>query len=249
MTETTERTNGATETRWSLILAVQAAPNVNQRNQALGELLKRHERTVDALIRRIGVPPDRTVEDVRQTFFVTLLQRDDVTKLDPAVGSFRAWLKTAVRRHVSAAFRHWKAQRRGNQITDAMTQECPVWCTQEDACDEVFAIETFQHAMNMLRVRVPDQERFAHFEPFLLEFDADPKDRQAAAEAIGITNTNFRVQLHHLRAKLCALLEDVVADYLGLDNSDRRRDAPWRSEVLGEIRFLYHALLRAPRKH
>jgi DNA-directed RNA polymerase specialized sigma24 family protein len=76
-------------TRWTLILASQDSGEAEK--AALEQLCATYWKPVYFFLRRKGLSP-AAAEDAAQGFFLHLLQRDFLPRLDPARGRFRSYL-------------------------------------------------------------------------------------------------------------------------------------------------------------
>lgn len=87
------------DTRWSQLAAIgdaQDAGYVERRNA----FLARYWTPTYHYIRAMRRLPDQDIEDLTQAFFSMVLRRVDFDRLSPERGSFRGFLKTALRRFV-----------------------------------------------------------------------------------------------------------------------------------------------------
>jgi RNA polymerase sigma factor (sigma-70 family) len=87
------RGRGFEKTKWSLVLRAGAASP-----EALRELCEAYRAPLQAFARRIEFDPERA-DDVVQGFLTRILEQKVVDKADPARGSFRSFLRQAMRNY------------------------------------------------------------------------------------------------------------------------------------------------------
>lgn len=90
-------------TRWTLILSARESPD--RRRAALNELLASYWRPLYSYARRKGCDPD-AAQDVVQGFVAHLLGRDFLSRLDPARGRLRSYLRTSLDNYLAYHLEH-----------------------------------------------------------------------------------------------------------------------------------------------
>src|SRR5688572_3177964 len=80
-------------TRWTLLLSSRQSPEARQ--AALETLLPLYWKPVYFYLRRKGLSVENA-EDLTQGFFVHVLERDMLPRVDPARGRFRSYLLTSL---------------------------------------------------------------------------------------------------------------------------------------------------------
>lgn len=230
-------------TCWSVITRAQGSGP--EARKALGELIARYERSVLALLRTLGHPPDVTAEELKQEFFLAMLRNRDVLKLDRARGRFRGWLRVSVTNFVKNAWRAWWAQRPGRSKTVLGAYDVAHEKTPEHEFQRQFAEDTLQHALKLHRERTHDPERFDRLARFLPGPSLDLGPLAPVAHELGISSNNLAVQVCNLRERYKQTLREVVADTLDVDRSDPAA----AREIDIELRLLYRALCDGPANH
>jgi DNA-directed RNA polymerase specialized sigma24 family protein len=99
---------------WSLIVRTQGEGR--EARVALDQLLRRYETTIVALIRKRPIPPDVTVEDIKQELVTGIWSRKDFKHLLREKGRFRSWLSTAVAHQVYNTWDAYHAKKNGRWI-------------------------------------------------------------------------------------------------------------------------------------
>jgi RNA polymerase sigma-70 factor (ECF subfamily) len=215
-------------TRWTLILG--AHEGGEARRAALDQLFSRYWKPVYFFVRRKGRPPE-AAEDVVQGFFLHLLQRDFLERLDPARGRFRSYLLRSLEHYMVNLHEKETAAKRGGGFrfepldVDAAERELP--STPEhpvDAFDREWAMGVMERALLRLRREYEEGRRKGRADVVLSFFSLDGAPSYAdAARASGMTPTQFKAALHRARARFRELLQDEVAATVE-DDGDRDRE-------------------------
>ena len=227
-------------TEWSLIVRCQGVGPEAQ--IALGELIKRYERSVLTLIRRRPGPPDQTPEDLKQDFFARVLRRNDIARLDPAKGHFRAWLQVAVTRFLFNEWDRWKAESNGHLVTDPLVSDISGAESPEHAYLVAFCWDTLAHVVTRLREKAPDKARFDSLKRFLPGPHEDLDKLGPIADSLDMTRTALAAAICHLRERFKALARSAVAETLDLDTLDPLA----QNEIDREMALFYRTLCEKP---
>jgi len=227
-------------TEWSLIVRCQGVGP--EARVALGELIKRYERSVLMLIRRRQHPPDQTPEDLKQDFFARVLRRNDIARLDPAKGHFRAWLQVAVTRFLFNEWDRWHAPGNGHCVTDPLVSDISGADGPEHAYLVAFCWDTLAHVVARLREQAHDKARFDSLKRFLPGPDEDLDKLGPIAESMGMTATAMAAAICHLRVRFKAAARVAVAETLDLDPSD----PTCQKELDREMALFYRTLCEKP---
>ncbi len=228
---TAER-SGFRTTRWSLVRRAQAGDAAGR--QALEELCQVYWPAVYGFLRRYGIAAGEA-EDLTQALFARILERRDLERLDPALGSLRAWLKAAARNAASNFRAGERTLRRGggalqvslsgpsgaNGTADAARLERlerslePAHSeTPERAFDRLWAHAALERARERLGAEQQDRGRGALFDelrPWLEEVEQAPPYSQLAAR-FETTPGALRVLVHRWRQRLGELIVAEVRD-------------------------------------
>jgi DNA-directed RNA polymerase specialized sigma24 family protein len=95
-------------TRWSIIEKAGSA----DAKEALSSLCQAYWYPIYSFIRAQGIGSE-DARDVTQGFFASLLQRNDIAKLNPLQGRFRAWLRTCAKHYLLNELDRAGAEKRG----------------------------------------------------------------------------------------------------------------------------------------
>ena len=207
------------KTRWTLVLAARGDPA--QRRALLDELVRPRWRPLYVLARKHGL--DTTgADDAVQSFLARLLEpnNDFLARLDPSLGSLRAYLKTAFRNHLTNLREHERAAKRGAGVKHADVNELEEWLASPVSVDALYdkawALGVFEEAMAALEA---EYARGARRGPEglmrkLFAFDANVGYAELAAQH-GMSVAQVKSFAFRARRRFRELLRDAVARTLG----------------------------------
>jgi RNA polymerase sigma factor (sigma-70 family) len=194
------------ETRWSQLLELRD-PTHPRYAEHLERLAKQYWSPVFHYACALRPGGDADAEDLTQQFFAMLLARRDLEKLSPERGSFRGFLKTALRHYVSSAGRS-AALRATVPLPETGTSDL---ASPEQAFDREWARGVLAEAVARLR-RESAPAPFEIFREYCLEeTGASYAD---LARRHNLTEDDVRNRLRDARQRLRDLLEDLLRDYL-----------------------------------
>ncbi len=200
------------ETRWSQLLELRDPAHPRYAEQ-LDRLARDYWRPVYHYVRALRPREAAEAEDLTQQFFATLLGRGDLERLSPERGSFRGFLKTALRNFVSSAGRAAGARERRFPTEEAEWRESGL--APEDAFDREWARGVLVEGVSGLRRELEEAgkgELFGLFRDVCL--GDDEVSYEAAARARGISADDVRNRLRELRQRLREILRARLRDYL-----------------------------------
>lgn len=203
-------------TRWSLIL--DAGGEGDDARDALETLCRTYRPPVLAYVRaRPGLRD--AAEDLTQAFFAHLLEQRLASRADRERGRFRAFLLTSLKYFLSNEHDRATAQRRGGGQTSVVLEDFEP--PGDDDPEQAFEREWAQTILRQARARLQQEARhagrtelFVRLQPFLLEPPRD-SDYESVASALGLRRNTVAVAVHRLRARLQALVREMVADSAG----------------------------------
>ncbi len=234
---------GATfqSTHWSVILEAVQGDSAG-RNEALEELCRTYWAPVYAFIRRSG----REIEDAQdlaQSFFARLFERNALHNLDPRKGKFRSFLLVLLRHFLTnEALRASAAKRGGGRPAFVLGAEVPEdrflipaasQLSPEQLFDRNWALAVLDQVFGMLRsecVQQGSSTRFDRLKVFLLS-EGNGEEYAKAGEALGLTGAAVKVAVHRLRHRYAELLHQEIG---------RTVESPF--EVESEMRYLLDLL-------
>jgi DNA-directed RNA polymerase specialized sigma24 family protein len=205
------------ETRWTLILASQSAPEL--RRQALAELLQTYWQPLYVYLRRKGLAPEEAADAV-QGFAVRLLEKDFLSRLDPKRGRLRGYLKTALNHYVSNLREEANAEKRGGRVKivslDFDAAEQAVGAAPPDAEKAYlrgWAERVFERALDTLRSEFTSSGRTGPLDVLVRYFRGEELESYAAVAAQhAMTVPQLKSFLHRARARFRELVVLQVSE-------------------------------------
>ncbi len=202
---------GFDETKWSLVLrAGAAAPG------ALQELCRAYRAPLQAFALRIERDPERA-EDVVQGFLTHVVEQNMIGAADPARGSFRAFLRKALRNYAINVDRAGKARKRGGEASFA-EPDFDALVSDDPAADRLYDRAWARALLDRALARLRDEQRArpdkgAVFEALCerLEGDDDGATLLEAAKRLGKTEGALKLSLFRLRRRYFDLVRAEVA--------------------------------------
>lgn len=227
-------------TQWHVVRNVDH-PDSSVAKSALQELCQTYWYPLYAFVRRQGLDSE-SAADLTQAFFVSLLERDDLRKVDPDAGKFRSFLLAAIKHFLHNQWKRERAQKRGGGRSplsidfaeaDSRYQRQPVETqTPEFLFERQWALTLLGEVHRKLQREFEQRGRKHVFEKLkgFLGGNAETSLADAAAE-LGMTEVATRVAVHRLRAQFGEILRAEILNTL---------DAP--DELNAEIDHLFQVL-------
>ena len=224
-------------THWSVVLAAGHASSPHAQT-ALEQLCRTYWYPLYAYLRRSGHNED-AAQDLVQSFFASLIERDWVAAADPAKGRFRSFLLICLKRFVSVQAQKAHAEKRGGRnvvisLDDQDAAERYALESVEDLAPEMvfdrrWAITLLEQAWDRLRAECEAAGKLPVFE-HLRAVQAEETQAQSQAQlaaSLKLTGSALKSALFRLRVRSREILREEVAQTV----SDSR-------EVDDEIRYL-----------
>ena len=192
-----------------------------QHAQHLERLAQQYWKPVYHFLRTIRRGAVEDVEDLTQQFFAMLISRDDFAKLSPERGSFRGFLKTALRRLSTSADRHDGARRPHDGARLLRFEEAEAsWKesggTPEEAFDREWAREVMTASLARLREELRAEGKERHYEIFH-QYSLEPDEAvsyEELAKRHGMSLDDVRNTLRTVRQRGREVLKEMLRDYL-----------------------------------
>lgn len=208
-------------TPWTAILAAQRGDPV-VRARCLSEIAGKYYDPVRAYIGALpGVNHPEILDDLTQGFFLKFLEKELLDKLDREVGSFRQFLKTAVRNYVKDEAKRARRENPNSPLTryqglpaGEITIPDKDISTPEEEFNHQWARDLMSDAIKAFKADCFDhnkQHYYAVFERHTLtpEFFDNP-DYASTAKALDISEKDVANHLHRARLRFYALLREIV---------------------------------------
>ena len=212
-------------THWSEVLSA-ADRSDPLHAQALDRLVQGYWKPVYAYIRRAWHRDVEDAKDLTQAFFTRILEKDSLARLRPERGSFRAYLKTALKHFLindqEAATRrlppgglvHLEPSR---QDLEALAPRDPSE-SPDAAYDRRWFLGMLDAAVDDLKGRLSGEGKNAYFEVFrILVLEAADLSYRAVAERVGVRESDVRNYLHHCRLVFREILRRRIRETVDSD--------------------------------
>ncbi|HVS13006.1 MAG TPA: sigma-70 family RNA polymerase sigma factor [Thermoanaerobaculia bacterium] len=213
-------------TRWSVVLAAGAGDEQASR-RALEELCRTYWWPVYAFVRRGGLDAEAAA-DLTQGYFLSLLERRDLERMDPERGRFRSFLLAALRNYLAKQRVRAKTQKRGSgeqplsldldfDADDAdrrWVREPASEASPEQDFERRWAITLLDRVLRRLREEAEAAdalERFDLLAPHLTGRGEAVPYREIGGR-LGLSESAVKVAVHRLRKRFGELLRAEVAE-------------------------------------
>ena len=215
------------ETHWSQLLEIKN-PAHPRHAEHLGGLVQTYWKPAYLYLRAIRAMSAEDAEDVTQQFFAMLLARRAFDKLSPDRGSFRGFLKTALRRFAISADRKEAAREPRDGARRFRFEEAEALhdreLSPEQAFDREWARGIVTEMMRRRRDEFRAQGKELHYELFH-EYCGAEVSYEELAKKHRISADDVRNYLRVIRQRGREVLKDMLRDYLfpGEDIEDELR--------------------------
>lgn len=211
------------DTHWSQLLELRN-PAHPRHAEHFDRLLRQYWKPAYLYVRAIRSMSADDAEDLTQQFFEMLLSRRAFDRLSPDRGSFRGFLKTALRRFAVSADRKSasRSPRDGARLfrfeeAEALWQDARAReLSPEEAFDREWARGVVTEAMARLRQELRAQGKEAHYQLFH-EYCIEPAAEvsyEDLAKRHGVSVDDVRNHLRVVRQRGREILQEMLSDYL-----------------------------------
>jgi DNA-directed RNA polymerase specialized sigma24 family protein len=228
-------------THWSLVVAARER-STDQGSAAMTALCRLYWPPLYAYIRRAGHRPE-DAQDLTQSFFTYLLEKNIIRFAVPDRGRLRSFLLISLKNFMANEWRREHAEKRGGQVSiislddspgaeSLYTAEAGGGWSPEILFQRVWALGVLERATNRIAAEFALQGKsdlFDHLKIFLTG-DGSGSTYADLAQAAGMTNGAARVAVHRLRARFRTLIREEVAQTL-----EKPGDASAVEEELREL--------------
>jgi len=227
-------------TRWSLVATAGSASS--EAREALAALCQAYWYPLYAFLRRQGTPAE-SAQDLVQSFFVELLEKDRLGAADRERGKFRSFLLASLKHFQANEWRRAGAQKRGGartivslDVVDGerrLALEPAHELTPERAFQRQWAMTLLEQTLTALRQEfraAGKAELFERLKEYLGGDNGGVPYRQLAEE-LGTTEGALKVAVHRFRGRWREVLQEQIAQTVA---------GP--EEVQDELRDLFDAV-------
>jgi RNA polymerase sigma factor (sigma-70 family) len=228
-------------TRWSVVLSA-SRKDSPAALQALEELCRAYWYPLYAHVRRTGYSP-ADAEDLTQSFFARLIEKDWLVVADRERGRFRSFLLGALKHFLANEWDKMRAQKRGGQLKflsldalageDRLRHEPIDRGTPDQEFDRRWALTLLDAVLARIEREYFENGKAALFEALKSSLGADRSglDYPQLSQTLGLSEGAVRVAVHRLRQRYRELLREMIA-----------QTVTTQVEVEDELRQLFAAL-------
>ena len=228
-------------TRWSLI--VSAGQNSPEGREALDTLCRIYWLPIYAYYRKKGCQPD-DARDLTQQLFLTLVERDGFSSLNPEKGRCRSYLLKAATNTLAERLRSERSVKRSGKVQtwsidwssaeDSLGLEPTDQQTPEQIFEHRWAMQVIGDAMAQLDKLNSDPARWNYYIRLrdYIAADQHALPYSELARELGVSESALRVQIHRLRKKFRDLLRRNVLNTLS-DPADLDDEIAYLLRCLG----------------
>jgi RNA polymerase sigma-70 factor (ECF subfamily) len=211
-------------TQWDIVLQAKDEHSIAQR-EALSRLCESYWRPVYLYVRHRGYSQEK-VEDLCQEFFATLIEKNYLKYVHEERGSFRGFLRMAVRHFLANEWDKAMAQKRGGEhfhvAVDSKSAEAQLKLpgtdrlSPDELYDRTWALMIAENAMNQLRNEYHRNGKNDVFDALrsALTSNSDLAPYKEIAANLDIKPAYVRVLVQRMRKRYAALMLEEVAQTL-----------------------------------
>lgn len=235
-----QRSSAFETTHWSTVLLA-AGESSDASREALADLCQAYWLPLYAYV-RCHVDDVHRAEDLTQTFFARLLEKEYLRSVNPSKGRFRAFLLTAMKRLMANEWDHQTALKRGGGTSllcldfEAADRRYRALAGGALSADKLFIQDWVRTLLHRVFARLEDdytragkRTEFQLLRPFISAADAESRTPDLGRE-LGRSAGAVRVAIHRLRRHYRKILREEVLQTVQYPN-----------EVDDEIRSLFAA--------
>ena len=225
------------ETRWSLVL--RAGLGTEEGREALNTLCQHYTQPLYVYLRKVGYDAGRS-EEMLQSFFTKLVERNFVAAADPDRGRFRSFLLTALKRSLQNDERDSTRIKRGGHASLISLSDYEILeripdnkLSPAQQYERQWALQLLERALKNVEEEYASRGKGEIFQEMQTTLTLNEKilDYSAIGERLGLKASHLRVLAHRLRKDYgrCVLSEI----YETVENPD---------DVQDELEYLFAAL-------
>lgn len=200
---------------------------------ALSEFCKSYHAPLRAYVAS-SYPND--ADDLIQSFFEQMIERQLLTTADPAKGNLRSFLLTCLKRHIANHFRGLSAEKRGGKQAhlsiDAASGVVDPGLPPEALYHRLWAKEVLEHAILRLRgdwIASGRSDLFEELLPFLGYQRHEDEQQKSVALRLQMTTGALKTAIYRIRREYREVLLDEIGKTLNVKTE---------AEVLDELKNL-----------
>jgi RNA polymerase sigma factor (sigma-70 family) len=213
-------------TQWSVVLAVKNQSTA-EGVSALALLCRQYWRPLYAYVRRRGHSTE-DAQDLTQSYFSRLLEKDYLSQFNAERGKFRSFLLTSFKNFLANEWDRRKTQKRGGETQFLSLEEiddaeksyahlvAPASLTPEGLYERSWALGLLERVAEQLATEFAEAgkpEVFEHLKMFLTGDGGNLKYADVA-KTLGMSEGALRVAVHRLRGRFRDQLRAHIAQTL-----------------------------------
>jgi RNA polymerase sigma-70 factor (ECF subfamily) len=219
-TTTVAKANFA-KTHWSVVLAA-ADVDSPRTDEAMEDLCRTYWYPLYAFVRRRGYPVDEA-QDLTQSFFARLLDKNYLKSVDPGKGKFRSFLLAALEHFLANEWRRASAQKRGGGRTiisfdddsaEKAYLEVPgIGLTPSQLYEQQWAAALLDSVLARLRSEYASANKAESFDELKIFLTGEKHLETYAmlADKVGTTEAALKMSISRLRRRYGQLLREEIA--------------------------------------
>jgi len=208
-------------THWSVVLAAADADSPRT-NEALEDLCRTYWYPLYAFVRRRGYPAHEA-QDLTQSFFARLLDKNYLKSVDPGKGKFRSFLLAALEHFLANEWRRASAQKRGGGRTiisfdddsaEKAYLEVPgIALTPAQLYEQQWAAALLDRVLARLGSEYASANKAESFDELkiFLTGEKHPETYAMLADKVGTTEAALKMSISRLRRRYGQLLREEIA--------------------------------------
>ncbi len=213
--------DGFHTTQWSVVLAAGDGQRGSHSHRALESLCQTYWSPLYAYVRH-KVRDEHQAQDLTQTFFERLLEKETLATADPQRGRFRTFLLTACERFLINEWQKDNAVKRGggrktlsldfDAVEARYSLEPQDRLTAEVVFERQWVIALIDSVLAQLRQEYVERNQAKHFDwlkPFLT--GTGHQTYAAVAETINSTEAAVKIAVHRLRKRYRDQIRSEIA--------------------------------------
>lgn len=240
-----EEGNGAWEpTSWTTIIQARSGASDSERQRALSRIAERYQNPIRGEIERRWRCSSEEAEDLKQAFFLDILQRDFLGSVDPQKGRFRAFVKACISNFLKDRLKERATLKRGagrkplslDQLDDeghGLPEPSDPAIGPDMAFDVSWAHQLIEVVKLRTRIHWASLGKATMFDALYphLAGGSGGEPYGAIARRFGTTEGAVKAEAHRLRQSWRRFLEQEVQGTVGPEED-------WREELRYLIRLL-----------
>ncbi|MEM7232013.1 MAG: sigma-70 family RNA polymerase sigma factor [Planctomycetota bacterium] len=212
-------------TSWSVVLRARDVDDESQRREALETLCQAYWYPLYSFCRRRGADSD-AAQDITQSFFARLIEKESFSEVTPEKGRFRSYLLACMEHFLANHWRDNKAQRRGGgkkvlsihagegekrYLSEPVNNETP-----ETQFNRAWARSVLDQAQQRIRCEFEEAEKVQLFEAISPYLSRRPgkSSYESLSDELGMTRSALAMTVRRMRERFGGHIRQLVSETL-----------------------------------